>query len=212
MRGRFSKILVSMVIVWVFSGVLSAAKYAEAYDNTFPFSSLGGSWLMTNGTGNVRVGSDTASLTLDKGDIWVSSLSINNENSGGSARIRLDSDWKLHRSGSSADYPLDFDTNGTFINTNANTYSISYSGGTTSGNVVIVLTSAISGNVTQTEMDSSPSEDYAVTITYNITKVSNEAPDDDDESSSSCNAGLGWLGLVVLAGIPLSRRPLKKQK
>jgi hypothetical protein len=155
MKKRISKVLMSMVVVAVFLGISSAGG-TEAYVNDFYFSSLAGTWAMGNGTGIVSAGGNSGTMDLQNGTVWVSSLKTHTGDAGGSANIKCQSDWLLSRSGySSVNFPLDFKTDGTFANTGINEYSLSYAGGTVSGNVVITLTSETSGTVTQTETDTS---------------------------------------------------------
>jgi hypothetical protein len=110
----------------------------------------------------------------------------------------------LRSGGRTSNFPIDYDHREAFENTGVNEYSLYYASGTLSGSAVIVLTSATRGVVTQTETDSSYSNNYRVHITYGISKISEDVP--DEEGSSSCNAGSGWPALALLAAIPFLRK------
>ena len=202
MKRVFSTILASVAIMAVFFGFLSACVRAEAFVNTSPFSAMGGSWSMRSGAGTVRISGNTGNLSLQSGTVRISSLSANADDTGGSAVVKLQSQWLLSSGGSSSNYPLSFENTGTFTNTGVNTYGASYGGGTISGSVVVTLTSATSASVTQIETNSSSTDGYTVTLSYTLAKVSDDASD-----SSGCDTGaFGPMALAVLGLYAVKRR------
>ena len=203
-RKRFPAVLKSVAVIAVLWGILSIGSCAEAYDNTYPFSFLEGTWTMSNGSGTVLTTGGSGTMTLKNGTVRFSALFPNAADTGGTAAIKMTSSWRLSSGGNSTNYPINYQLSQTFTNTGVDEYTISYADGTVSGKVVITLTGAMKATVAQTEKETAASDAYTVALTYNLTQTDDDDEEDEEDSSSGCSAG--WPALALLAGVPLFLR------
>lgn len=201
MSKKISAVLMSVAIVAALLGGASAGSCAEAYDNTYPFSFLEGTWTMRDGSGTVLTADGSGTMTLKEGSVRISALSPNAGDTGGTAAIRVRSDWKLSSGGNSTTSSVSYQESGVFTNTDNDEYTLTYAFGTVSGKVIVTLTGAMRATVSQTERDTSPTDSYTIALSYDLTRTNDDDDDEEEDSGGGCSAG--WPVLALLAGVPL---------